>query len=885
MKHRITHMSNALLVVLAFIFFTSTNQVLGQESNTSNSGRQVQTIDAQWKFIRQDIANGSSIGLNDRTWKIVNLPYSWNSKDAFTDIRGYYRGPAWFRKKLFISNQDSTKQIFIKFGAANQLADVYVNGHHVLQHKGGYTAFAANITKWIRFGESNIIAVRVDNSFNANIPPLTADFTFFGGIYRNVWMIKTNPVHIAVDDYASPGVFIHTSNVSDKNATVNISSVLVNNSDKDQTVTMKNIVVDAHGKVVSQNSEEISITAHQKKTISQVLPAVDNPHLWSPKNPYLYIVKTVLIKNKEVVDEENNPLGIRWYRFDPNKGFFLNGHHLTLRGVSRHQSYPGLGNALSQELQIRDMKIIKEMGANFVRLAHYPQDPSVLRTADKLGILIWQETPNVNFIHVSKKYTANASEALREMIHQYYNHPSIILWGFMNEIFLRHNQGRKFNHMSEQEYDQHVVKLAKRLNQIAHKLDPSRETTMAMNPDPLYDKIGLSDVTDVTGWNLYFGWYYPMYNKKGGNLFGKYMDEQHKKYPNKTFIISEYGAGGDSRIHTLDPKPFDFSIEYQNQCHEEILKQIQERPYIAASAAWAMFDFASETRNDTRPWVNEKGLVDQHRKPKELYYFYQASLSHKPVVHIASHDWKRRTVPYRLHTQKSFNEKIHIFSNLSSVKLYLNGRSLGTRHPKNAIATWSVPMKIGANQLLAEGKSGSKTFSDEVTIHLSYSGDFETDNHHVDQLYVNAGSHFQFYPKSGAIWEPDQAFKNHDWGFNGGKEGHTSANILGTTNNAVYQYFRSGMKQYHFDVPQGTYSVTIYLAEPIFGISGKRIFSVKANDTPVFTNVDLAGTYGKDVPVKRSVILNVDDANGISISFEAKKGNAIVNGIEVKRLY
>lgn len=753
-----------------------------------------------------------------------------------------------------------------------------------MRHEGGYTAFAVNITKWIHFGKTNILAVRVDNSFNADIPPLTADFTFFGGIYRDVWMIKTNPLHIAVNDYASTGVFIHTSHVSDKKATVNISAVLVNNSNKNQTVTMKNIVLDAHGKPVAQSSEEINIPAHQKKMASLVLPVMDNPHLWSPKNPYLYSVKTVLKKNNEIVDEEINPLGIRWYRLDPNLGFFLNGHPLTLRGVSRHQSYPGFGNALSKQLQIRDMKIIKEMGANFVRLAHYPQDPSVLRAADKLGILIWQETPDVNFIHVSKKYTANAEEALREMIHQYYNHPSIILWGFMNEIFLRHNRGRKFNHMSEKEYDQQVVDLAKKLNQIAHKLDPSRKTTMAMNPDPLYDKTGLSDVTDVVGWNLYFGWYYPMYNKEGVNLFGKYMDEQHKKFPDKSFIISEYGAGADSRIHTLHPKPFDFSIEYQNQCHEEILKQIQERPYIAASAAWAMFDFASETRNDTWPWVNEKGLVDQHRKPKELYYFYQASLSHKPIIHIASHDWTRRTVPYRLHAQNSFQEKIQIFSNLSSVKLYLNGHSLRTKHPKNAIASWSVPMKIGENQLLAEGKSGGKIFTDEVTVHLSYSDDFEPDNHNVDELFVNTGSHFQFYPKSGAIWEPDQSTENHDWGYMGGKEGHTSANILGTTNDAVYQYYRSGMKQYHFDVPQGTYSVTIYLAEPEYGIKGQRIFSVDANGMPVFTNVDLAGTFGKDVPVKRSVILNIDDTNGINIIFQATKGKAIVNGIEIKRL-
>ncbi|MBE0650979.1 MAG: hypothetical protein IH595_09065 [Bacteroidales bacterium] len=884
MTHKITNTANVFLFVLGFIILINAKPAFGQKTVSPNDGRYVRTIDAQWKFIRQDIENGSDIGLDDRSWETVNLPHSWNSRDAFSDVRGYYRGAAWYRKNLFISNQDSGKQIFIKFGAANQLADVYVNGHHVLVHKGGYTAFAANITKWVRFGEDNIIAVRVDNSFNADIPPLTADFTFFGGIYRNVWLIMTNPVHIAVDDYASAGVFIHASDASDKNATVNISANLVNNSAENQTITLQNIVTNAEGKSITQNSEEISLPPHQKKTISVVLPKIQNPHLWSPADPYLYSVKTVLKAGNNIIDEEYNPLGIRWYRFDPDQGFFLNGHHLALRGVSRHQFYPGLGNALPQQLQIQDMEIIKKMGANFVRLAHYPQDQSVLRAADKLGILIWQESPDVNFIHVSENYTENASEALREMIHQYYNHPSIILWGFMNEILLRHGIGRRFNHMSEEEYDQHVVDLAKKLNQIAHKLDPTRETTIALDRNLLYDKIGLSDVTDVVGWNLYNGWYYPMYDEKGTNLFGQFLDEQHKNHPKRVLIVSEYGAGSDTRIHTLYPKPFDFSVEYQNQYHETILDQLQERPFIAGSAAWIMYDFPSETRNDTRPWINEKGLVDRHRKPKEVFYLYKAWLSDKPIVHIASHDWTRRTVPYSLHDQKTFEEKITIFSNLSDLKLYLNGHSLGMMHPKNHIAIWSVPMRIGENQLLAEGKTDGKVISDVVTIHLSFSGDFESDSHQVNQLFVNAGAHVQFYPKSGAIWEADQPYQGHQWGYVGGKEGLNSDNILGTSDDPIYQDYRSGMKQYHFDVPQGSYMVTVYLAEPEFGINGKRIFSVAANKIPVFTNVDLAKTYGKDVPVKHSVILNVDDTNGINITFDAKVGEAIVNGIEIKRL-
>jgi len=885
MKRKIKNWSSVFLFMLVILFIINAKYAYAQHSESSNNGRYVRTINAQWRFIRQDVANGSSTGLNDRSWKIVNLPHTWNSRDAFTDTRGYYRGPAWYRKEIFIANKDAQKQIFLKFGAANQLADVYVNGYHAIQHKGGYTAFAVNITKWINFGESNIIAVRVDNSFNENIPPLSADFTFFGGIYRNAWMIITNPVHIAVTDYASPGVFIHTSDVSHKKATVNASADLVNNSNEAQTITLENIVEDAQGRSVSQKSEKITLSAHQTKAVSLIFPVINNPHLWSPKDSYLYSVKTIIRMDNKVVDEERNPLGIRWYRFDPDKGFFLNGNHLTLRGVNRHQSYLGLGNAVPDRLHIHDLKMIKEMGANFVRLAHYPQDQSVLRAADKLGILIWQETPNVNYIHVSKNYTENASHMLREMVRQYYNHPSIILWGFMNEVLLRHNYGRKFNHMSEKDYDRHVVNLAKKLNHIAHELDPTRKTAMAMNLSSLYDKTGLSDVADVDGWNLYPGWYSPMYDSTGNNLFGKFLDEQHKKYPKKILIVSEYGAGSDSRIHTFHPQKFDFSIEYQDQYHEEILNQLRERPYVSGYTVWVMYDFASEGRNDTRPWINEKGLVNQNRKPKEVYYFYKARLSDQPVVHIASHDWTQRTVPYSQREHKSFDQKIKVYSNLSAVRLRLNGHSLGVKHLcKNDVAVWLVPLKIGENQLIAEGRSKGKVYSDEVKISLSFRGDFEQTDHNVPQLFVNAGSHFQFYPKPGVIWESDQSNNNHEWGYTGGKAGHTSGNIIGTSSDPVYQYYRTGMKQYHFNVPQGIYAVTIYLAEPIFGIKGKRTFSVAANGVSVFTNVDLAGTYGKDIPVNRKVILNVDDTSGITITFDAKKGEPIVNGMSIRRL-
>lgn len=878
--------SRLCIIFLALPYLSNVTNAFGRpQQGPSDNNRVVRTIDSNWRFIRQDVSNGRDPGLDDRTWQIVSLPHTWNKKDAFDDTRGYYRGPAWYRKKLTIGKELSGKQIFLKFGAANQVADVYVNGHYATEHKGGYTAFAMNITPYVHFGEENVIAVRVDNSYNQKIPPLSADFTFMGGIYRNVWLIATNPVHIAVTDFASSGVFIHTADVSAKSAVVVAKSQIVNGSKKKADVRVETLISDEEGNLVERIRNDLTIGAGRLKTVSQTSTGIKNPHLWSPADPYLYTVTTNVVKDGKVVDSETNPLGIRWYKFDPDMGFFLNGKHLKLKGVDRHQFYPGFGNAVPEQYQVADMKMIKDMGGNFVRLAHYPQDPSVLEAADRLGILIWQEIPVVNTIDTTTAFTRHASHMLREMIHQYYNYPSIILWGYMNEILLVPPHYAGTDHPGKRrEYFQKVVKLAKHLNAIAHQQDPTRETAMAMHHSLLYDQTGLSSVSDVVGWNLYQGWYEPMKDKSGTNLFGKFLDEQHAKYPRRVIIISEYGAGSDSRIHTTDPQQFDFSVEYQNYYHEQILNQIDERSFIAGSAAWVMFDFPSEGRNDTRPWINEKGLVNENRTPKEIFYFYKSRFSNQPVLRIASKDWRDRTVSYQKRKQKQFDEPVTIFSNLKKVTLSVNGHTVGSREPgDNDYINWSVPMKIGANHLVAKARSHGKNYSDDLTINLAYRGDFSGGRGSSTLMLVNAGSHYQFYPKPGVVWETDQSQNGHNWGYDGGKEGHTSANILDTADDPVYQNYREGMSKYHFNAPPGSYVVKLYLAEPDFGVPDKRVFSISVNGQDLFNHLDLAATYGKDVPVSRAIQVNVKNDKGIMISFTSTEGKTLVNGISIRK--
>lgn len=874
-------------ILLTLFCWISMNPIYAKPvvKNDSTRDRLVRTINTNWRFIRKDVSNGDDPGLDDHSWQIVSIPHTWNTKDAFDDTRGYYRGPAWYRKRMIIDQDLSGKQLFLKFGAVNQVADLYVNGHKVTEHKGGYTAFSVNITRYVNFGKKNVIAVRVDNSYDREIPPLSADFTFFGGIYRNVRIVAVSPVHITVADDGSPGVFIHTSNVSTQSAIVIAKTQICNDSDQSQNIRVETIISDHNGNVVTRKSSTVTIETGQIKEILQESPTIKNPHLWSPDDPYLYTVITKIEQNGSVVDSETNPLGIRWYKFDPDKGFFLNGSHLKLRGVDRHQFYPGTGSAVPDRYNVADMKMIKEMGGNFVRLAHYPQDPSVLEAADRLGILIWQEIPVVNTIDSSKAFTQNASQMLREMIRQYYNYPSIILWGYMNEILLVPPYGGG-QPVKRKEYFKKVIALAKHLNAIAHQEDPARKTAMAMHHSPLYDQVGISNVPDVVGWNLYQGWYEPMQDSSGQNLFGKFLDEQHKEYPNRVMIISEYGAGSDSRIHTMNPQRFDFSVEYQNYYHEQILNQIDARPYVAGSTAWVMYDFPSEGRSDTRPWINEKGLVNENRTPKEIYYFYKAKLSNKPVLRIASRDWTIRTVPFGEHNQKVFDQPVTIFSNLNNVRLSVNGQSLDSKHPgKNGYVDISVPMRIGVNKLVARGRENGKNYSDELTITLSYRGDFFGSLDGFPQLLVNAGSHYQFYPVPGVIWEADQQNEKHDWGYTGGRQGHTSANILNTSDDPVYQNYREGMDSYHFDVPHGSYKVGILLAEPEYGVSGERIFSVSVNGKNLFNHVDLAGTYGKDVPVSRAIHITVENNDGITISFVAAKGQAIVNGISIRKEY
>ncbi|HYJ92278.1 MAG TPA: glycoside hydrolase family 2 TIM barrel-domain containing protein, partial [Pyrinomonadaceae bacterium] len=354
------------------------------------------SINSGWRFWKGDNADAANPKFDDRRWQRISLPHTWNAADPFDDEPGYYRGSGWYRRAILPTPTLNSKRLFLYFEGANQTAEVYINGKLAGRHKGGYTAFAFEITELVNRSGANTIAVRVDNNFNENIPPLTADFNFYGGISRDAWLIATDDVYFAVTDHASSGLRISTPDIAQGNATVVVDGIMENAAARNENVEIESTVLDVASRPVSKSSTLVDVAENGANNFHLALPAVRNAHLWSPDDPYLYTVRNVIRINGKVVDELSQPLGFRWYSFDADKGFSLNGKTLALRGTNRHQDYKGLGNAVPDRLHIRDMELIKGAGFNFVRLAHYPQDPSVLEAADRLGLLIWEEIPIVN---------------------------------------------------------------------------------------------------------------------------------------------------------------------------------------------------------------------------------------------------------------------------------------------------------------------------------------------------------------------------------------------------------------------------------------------------------------------------------------------------------
>lgn len=630
----------------------------------------------------------------------VDLPHTWNAQDALSGKIDYKRGIGNYEKNLFIRSEWKGKRLFIRFEGVNNIADVFVNRRHIGEHRGGYGAFIFEITGKVEYGKENSILVRVNNGEQLDIMPLVGDFNFYGGIYRDVHLLITDETCISPLDYASPGVRLIQDSVSHRYAKVRAIVDLSNGSSGNQEVELNVRLLDGQ-RVVKEGTKNVNLSGNE--VMQQELTfEIDQPHLWNGRqDPFLYQAEVTLFRNGQMVDRVTQPLGLRFYRIDPDKGFFLNGKHLPLQGVCRHQDRSEVGNALRPQHHEEDVALMLEMGVNAVRLAHYPQATYFYDLMDKNGIIVWAEIPFVGpggyndkgFVDLPA-FRANGKEQLKELIRQHYNHPSICVWGLFNELT---------------ELGDNPVEYIKELNVLAHQEDTTRPTTSASN------QMGdLNFITDAIAWNRYDGWY-------GGTPadLGKWLDRMHKDHPEICIAISEYGAGAsiyhqqDSLVKTV-PTSWWHPENWQTYYHIENWKTISSRPYVWGSFVWNMFDFGAAHRTEgDRPGINDKGLVTFDRKVrKDAFYFYKANWNREePMLYLTG---KRNTV----RTQRL--QTITAFTNLSGAELFVNGKSYGKAIPDSyAILEWkNVELEPGENEIKVVSTNKKLPLSDSFHCRL-----------------------------------------------------------------------------------------------------------------------------------------------------------------------
>ena len=870
--------------------------------------RVVYTINDGWKFTKGSPFEAQLTGCDDSSWETVNIPHTWNDKDADDETPGFYRGPVWYRKQLFIDKSQEGRRAMIYFEGANQEVRFYLNGQFVGEHKGGYTRFCFDITPHLRYGQENLFAIYVNNVYNPNIPPLSADFTFFGGIYRDVYLQFMNPVHIATNDYASSGVYIRTPEVNNSAASVEITTLLTNDMPQATEIRVENIICDADGKEVKKTQAEVKLAAGETKTDISKKIKIDSPRLWDIDDPYRYMVYTRILDKRKgtLLDEVVNPLGLRWFKFDSEKGFFLNGKGRKLIGTARHQDYFQKGNALRDELHVQDVLLLKEMGGNYLRVSHYPQDPVIMEMCDKLGIVTSVEIPVVNAVTETEEFLHNSVEMAKEMVRQDFNRPSVMIWGYMNEIFLRrpYTEGKQL-----EDYYRFTEKVARALEATIREEDPSRYTMMAYHNMPqYYEDAHLTEIPMIQGWNLYQGWYEPDINE-----FQRLLDRAHKAYKGKVLMVTEYGPGVDPRVHSYQPERFDFSQEYGLVYHKQYLNEMMKRPFIAGSSLWNLNDFYSESRVDAVPHVNNKGVVGLNREKKDVYWFYKTALSRRPILVIGNREWKSRGGVVNT-AQKECIQSVPVFSNAEEVELFVNNKSLGKKKIENNYALFDVPFVGGENLLEAVAVTGDKKLCDMLRIQFQLVGSQLKDEAvPFTELNVMLGSSRYFEDRAANVaWIPEQEYKPGSWGFIGGTSYRrqtgfgtmlgSDIDIHGTDMNPIFQTQRVGIKSFKADVPNGEYSVYLHWAELESGkerealvynlgadseqtFAGNRSFGISINGTTVSDDFNVARDYGYTRAVIKKFVITVKDGKGVSVDFHKKEGEPILNAIRIYRNY
>ncbi|MBQ0736347.1 glycoside hydrolase family 2 TIM barrel-domain containing protein [Aquimarina celericrescens] len=896
-RFNIIDLRQSRFVLVLMLFYSFSAIVRSQEFPIRMS------INKDWKFIKKDISNAVEVDHDDSQWQPINIPHTYNATDILDDEEGYYRGPAWYRKKLFIPAAYKHKKVSLYFEGVSARCNIYVNNRYVGQHLGGYTAFVFDIEGVLEFGKDNIIAIKVDNSKNLSItmPPVGGDFSIFGGIYRDVHLLVKNKIFFNHNYYASSAVFWNTPTQKKKEGGFSIKGQVMNHSPYDKKIFIRHRLFSANHQLLKTLEKsydtQTGIAVHFH--FNDQLKA----NLWSPFSPTLYVlVSEILTEDKtQVLDKIEQKVGFRYISVNQTEGFILNNTPLKLRGAATHQDYHNLGYAVPDSLRVKDVALLKETGSNFIRISHYPHDRSVYKACDSLGLLSWSEIPGVNWIPYGNPFLQYSETMLKEMMFQNYNSPSVAIWGYHNEIWEPHLE---------------AVAHARSMNNILKKEDSERLTAMAFQSTFFKNYKGdlgkeIFNIADINGFNIYEGWY-----QGSMETIGSFLDNLKKEYsPHRPIMLSEFGAGSDPRIFTDEPTIFDFSSSYQTLFYEPYLREGAKRPWMIGYSIWILSDFQRDGRKDAVPNTNNKGLLTTDRRKKDAYYYIQSRWSKKPMIHITGHLFPKIVSLTPLKLQKN----ITIFSNLHEISLYQNDALIGTKEVRDGKALFGISFQEGKHFLKAIGSDQNPSAIDslhlQVNLLVDQKGFIDIPE---EGLYLNIGQTRTYLKdKEDHVWVPisekdtivkiiggqpfiktyekEHAFENVRLGI--------SENIKKTDLDPIFQTFIENIKQLNIPIKKGKYSVQLLFTEPFvldqkklsdaekaWGIqnsdqeTANRKFNISINGDNIISNLNLVKRFGIQTAGTLSFQTQIQNNEGLRITLETVEGNTILSGIIIQKI-
>lgn len=861
--------------------------------------RQVVLLAEGWRFIFGDQAGAQAPEYVDTSWQKVSVPHSWNRVGNYltANVPHLNRpetinkdlGVGWYRLRFDSPVHKKGQLVWLEFDAASRVAEVWLNGRKLGEHRGGFSRFRFDATSALARGGSNVLAVKVDNSAPApgsstsDVFPLAGDFFVHGGLYRPVRLVVTSPVHIDMGDAGGPGVYATTKAVTQGNATVGATVKVSNSKDVSARVVVTVGLLDSAGRVAASERRSLSIASGTTMDAAMQLQ-VAKAHLWQGvSDPYLYRLVATVSEGGRAVDSVTQDFGIRQMSFDAKTGFRLNGKPYALRGVGYHQDHEGKGWAIDEADVAKDLAILRDMGATSLRLTHYQHGEPIHRLADRAGIILWDEVAVVSTWTLGNEQTmpaarlANVRNQLRELIRQNYNHASVANWGLANEVDFGNSLPGFVTPASGQLSDPLV--LLNDLQQIAKAEDPSRPTSIATCCEGRLFAPGTevpitAGAVDLGGANRYFGWYYGVPED-----LRPHLSQLRSIRPEQPLAITEYGAGGAISMHTDNPLggPVDSRgrnqpEEYMSYVHEQNWAILAERRDLWATWLWSGFDFATTIRREgDADDINTKGLVTYDRTiKKDPYFFYRANWSTHPTVHITGRRYVNRAYGIT---------DVRVYSNASTTELTLNGRSLGKRsNCSNKVCIWSaVALQTGANRLVARGAFGNRSAEDAVE--WSLAGDAAA-NIRIDSGALMAA------PSEGGNFGSDNFFE-------GGSAGTVNApanygrpaevkQIAGSRDAALLATYREGVFSYRIPVRPGSYTVRLSFVEPSQG-PGARVFDIFVNGDRQIKDFDIAAAGGAPLTLVQRTMQVQTGMKEIVISFRPSKGKAIVSAVEVLR--